>query len=163
MMKRFSLITTLMIAAVISFPAVAGAKGGSVVKCKAYSIVAKEKKQPLPKELKQFKKIFGKMPFKVFGSFKLLKQSKLQLSSKVGKAALSKKLNLKIKLLDRIISSKNKKRYRISLQIMKKVKGTKKKTVSIYNMVMKLTSNKPMFIAGPKEGGGTLVIGLVCQ
>ncbi len=162
-MKTSILTLVVVHLALLYAPNAAAGKPQSGVKCKAYSIVAKEKKGTLPAALKRFTHIFKKMPFKVFGSFELNSQSSMELTAKASQARLSKRLVLKVKLLDRILSAKNKRRYRIQLQIQRKNRKNKKKLSTVYSMIMKLTSGKPMFIAGPKEGGGTLVVGLICK
>ncbi|MGM0595759.1 MAG: hypothetical protein ACQES9_01845 [Myxococcota bacterium] len=152
-------ILTFLLATLIIVP---NARGDNKVKCTTYSILAKEEKGTYSKSLKKFKHIFKKMPFKIYKSFKLLNKNKLALSNREKVAKIGSNLKLSIKLLDRILSSDNKTRYRIKLRILKK-KENKKKYSTIYSMVMKLSGDKPMFLAGPQKGGGTLVIGLICQ
>ncbi|MBU1535370.1 hypothetical protein KKF84_08615 [Myxococcota bacterium] len=162
-MKITMLSVLITVFSIIHVPGAAAGKPQAGVKCRAYSIVATEKKGKLPTDLMQFKHIFKDMPFKMFGSFRLNTQTSMVLGSKSSVARLSSKLSLHVQLLDRILSSRDKRRFRLQLQIKRKNPKNKKKLVTVYSMVMKLSSEKPMFIAGPKEGGGTLVVGLVCK
>jgi len=162
-MRSSFIVAAIVTMFIIYVPGAAAGKPQAGVKCRAYSIVATEKKGPLPKELNPFKHIFKRMPFKVFGSFRLNTQTSMVLGSKSSVARLSNRLSLHVQLLDRILSSRDRKRFRLQLQIKRRNKQNKKRLITVYSMVMKLSSEKPMFIAGPKEGDGTLVVGLVCK
>ncbi|MBN2722822.1 MAG: hypothetical protein JXR95_01990 [Deltaproteobacteria bacterium] len=132
------------------------------VYCTVYSIAANEKAGKFPAELKNFRHIFNRMPFKVFRSFKLKQKNSVAVYNKYSITSISKKYKVAVKLLERILGKSDKVKYRIQFQV-RKASGVKKKTVTIHDMVMKLNSAKPMFIAGPKDGNDTLLIGLVCR
>ena len=134
------------------------------VRCKVYSIVAKEQKAPLPKELIEFKDIFSKIPFKAYGSFQLKLSSDIVLSAqKTAKTKLAAQLVMTTKLIEKILEGKNKVRYRIQMQIQKEEPGKTPRTEVLHNMTIKLAAEKPMFVAGPRENDDTLVIGLICK
>jgi hypothetical protein len=137
---------------------------GNGVRCKVYTIAAREQKAPLPKELVEFKDIFSKIPFKAYGSFQLKQSSEVVLSSqKTGKTKLGANLVMTTKLIEKILEGKNKVRYRIQMQIQKETPGKTPRAEVLHNMTIKLAAEKPMFVAGPKENEDTLVIGLICK
>jgi len=134
------------------------------VRCKVYSIVAREQKAALPKELVEFKDIFSKIPFKAYGSFQLKLSSDIVLSSqKTAKTKLAGSLVMTTKLIEKILEGKNKVRYRIQMQIQKEEPGKTPRAEVLHNMTIKLAAEKPMFVAGPRENDDTLVIGLICK
>lgn len=135
------------------------------VRCKVYTIAAREAKAPLPKELMEFKDIFSKIPFKAYGGFQLKRSSEVVLTAqKTGKTKLSGNLVMTTKLIEKILEGKNKVRYRIQMQIqMEEPPGKTPRTEVLHNMTIKLAAEKPMFVAGPKENDDTLVIGLICK
>ena len=134
------------------------------VRCKVYTIAAREPKAPLPKELQEFKDILSKVPFKAYGSFQLRQSSEIVLNTqKPVKTKLSGNLHMTSRLIERILESRNKVRYRIQMQIQKEEPGKTPRTEVLHNMTIKLAAEKPMFVAGPRENDDTLVIGLICK
>jgi len=169
----FSLLATLMLCTtgLVATPAGAQEPRGAAdpaddgaVRCKVYSIAAREAKAPLPKELLEFKDIFSKIPFKAYGSFQLKQSSDIVLTAqKTGKTKLAGNLVMTTKLIEKILEGKNKVRYRIQMQIQKEEPGKTPRAEVLHNMTIKLAAEKPMFVAGPKENDDTLVIGLICK
>ncbi len=140
-----------------------GTSDPNSVQCKVYTIVAREQKAPLPKELLQFRDILSKIPFKAYGSFQLRQSSDIALGQKTARTRLAHELFMTTKLIERILEAKNKVRYRIQLQIQREEGTNNVKTTVLHNMTVKLAAEKPMFIAGPKDNEDTLVIGLICN
>lgn len=134
------------------------------VRCKVYTIAAREPKAPLPKELAEFKDILSKVPFKAYGSFQLRQRSEIVLNvQKPVKTKLSGNLHMTSRLIEKILEGKNKVRYRIQMQIQKELSGKEPRTEILHNMTVKLAAEMPMFVAGPKENDDTLVFGLICK
>lgn len=131
--------------------------------CTVYTIAANEKPSKLPAELKSFAHIFSKMPFKVFRTFKLKQKNSITVHNKYSVSRVSTRYSVAVKLLERILGTGDKLKFRLQLQVRKVALKDPKRTLTIHDMVMKLHSGKPVFIAGPKDGTDTLLFGLICK
>ena len=130
--------------------------------CGLYVIGASMRKAPVPPKLKRFASLFRRMPFKMFRGFRLVHSWDLPLS--VGKSreyGFTARDSVKLTLRGIEMDKRGKLWFKLRFELLRKTTARAKRRT--YDMVLRLLSGKPMFVAGPEERGETLFIGVTCK